>query len=74
MTTNNFQQSAKIYQFPIRTSPTAVGPREQAMPTMNVGSPRLAKAAFGSGWYHDAAIQEAERPVRNSIADIVPSR
>jgi hypothetical protein len=40
----------------------------------NVAAPRLARAAFGSGWYHDAAIQEAERPARNSIADIVPIR
>jgi hypothetical protein len=74
MTINNFQQSAKIYQFPVRIRPTAAGSREQAMIAGNVAAPRLARAAFGSGWYHDAAIQEAERPARNSIADIVPIR
>jgi hypothetical protein len=70
MKTNNFQQSAKIYQFPARVRPTAAGSGDVA----NGMSPRLAKAAFGSGWYHDAAIQEAERPAKNSIADIVPIR
>ena len=70
MTTNNFQQSAKIYQFPVRTCPTAAGSREQATPVVNVTSPRVAKAAPSGAWYHDAAIQEAERPARNSIVPI----
>jgi hypothetical protein len=73
MTTNNFQQSATIYQFPVRTRPTAAGPRDQTMPAVNVGSPRLARAV-SSAWYHDAAIQEAERPMRKSLADVVPLR
>lgn len=74
MSTIDFQQSAKIYQFPVRSHQTAAGSREQAIPAVNVTGPRLARAAFGSGWYHDAAIQEAERPAKNSVADIVPIR
>ncbi len=74
MTTNNFQQSAKIYQFPVRTPSIVAGSREQATPAVNVTSTRLAKAASSSGWYHDAAIQEAERSARKSLADIVPIR
>jgi hypothetical protein len=72
MTTNNFQQSAQIYQFPARVRATSVS--SDFGDVASVMSPRLAKAAFGSGWYHDAAIQEAERPAKKTIANVVPIR
>jgi hypothetical protein len=70
MMPNNFQQSAKIYQFPLRTRPAAAGSREQATPAMNVGSSRLVRVASSGAWYHEEAIQEAERPARNSVVPI----
>ena len=74
MTTNNFQQSAKIYQFPVRSRRVADRMREEAAPVVNIVPPRLAKAASSSAWYHDAAIQESVRSEKSDIADIVSIR
>jgi hypothetical protein len=58
MTTNSEEAgSAKIYQFPARGRFAAVTPRESkptAIPPQHV-------AAVSGGWYHDEAIQDAER-------------
>lgn len=62
MTTSVHRESAKIYQFPVRVHATAGGRRDEGKPVANLTSPRVAKAVFGSGWYHDAAIQDAEQP------------
>jgi len=63
--------SATIYQFPTRTRARPVGRLQDlqrgdlhgesnlALPTS--ASMRVANASFGSGWYHDEAIREAER-------------
>lgn len=61
MATNFSPGSAKIYQFPTRVRPTIGGHREEPAPVVDLMSPRLAQAAFGGGWYHEEAIQEAER-------------
>ncbi|MFL5338482.1 MAG: DUF2735 domain-containing protein [Geminicoccaceae bacterium] len=60
MDTGVRRESAKIYVFPVRA---------RARPDDRDGSvePRAEsavahyKAAVGSGWYHEAAIQEADR-------------
>jgi hypothetical protein len=52
--------SAQIYQFPPRGRFAL-----NAEPRTNLESQPLVKVVAGSGWYHDAAIQEAERPRSN---------
>jgi len=63
MTKSDYGGSAKIYQFPVRVRAAAVGHREE--PSVDVASSRVTKAAVGSGWYHEDAIQEAERARKN---------
>jgi hypothetical protein len=50
--------SAKIYQFPARPRVTAGGHRNASGPGVVVGLPIQPKIVFGSGWYHEEAIQE----------------
>ena len=66
MTTNVHRESAKIYQFPVRVRAAAGGHRDGGKPVVEL-SPRVAKASFGSGWYHDAAIQDAERDLGRQV-------
>jgi hypothetical protein len=55
MTTSLERGSAKIYQFPTKRRPVRFdGPNFAS----NVSSPSVAPTAFGSGWYHDEAIQD----------------
>ena len=66
MTTNSYRGSAKIYQFPARVRPALGGRRAETEPTEDLSPPNLAslrvtQAAFGSAWYHEEAVQEAER-------------
>ena len=68
MTTNSDRASAKIYQFPARGRFAASGPsghRNDTETTATLPSPPVVKAAVGSGWYHEAAIQDAERARKN---------
>jgi hypothetical protein len=57
MTTNSDRESAKVYQFPSRGR-FAANQRHETKP---LTSQQVVKAAVGSGWYHEAAIEEAER-------------
>ena len=62
MTTNVQGGSATIHQFPARgrfASRAGDQDTEQAI------SPRPARVVFGSGWYHEEAIREAERARKN---------
>jgi hypothetical protein len=61
MTTSTSGGSAQIYQFPPRGR-FGLNARDESQA---VESQPLVKVAAGSGWYHDAAIQEAERPRSN---------
>jgi Protein of unknown function (DUF2735) len=57
MTTSTSGGSAQIYQFPPRGRFALNGRNES-----QAAEPQpIVKVAAGSGWYHDAAIQEAER-------------
>ena len=63
MTTNIYGHTAKIYQFPAGGKAGIGERREKAKPIARLPkhSQQFADAAAGSGWYHEAAIQEAER-------------
>jgi uncharacterized protein DUF2735 len=64
MSTTFQHESAKIYTFPTRAK-TKVGKygsyADQTNSLMNAGSLRAASVASDSGWYHEAAIEEAKR-------------
>ena len=60
MTTSSDRASATIYQFPARGR-FAANERDATKPTATLSSQQVVKAAVGSGWYHEAAIEEAER-------------
>jgi uncharacterized protein DUF2735 len=53
--------SARIYQFPARGRFAASGQRETTEPAATTALPRDVKVVAGSAWYHDEAIQVAER-------------
>jgi hypothetical protein len=57
MTTSD-RVSAEIIQFPARGRFSAAS-QDRTMAAQY--SQRVARVAFGSGWYHDEAIDEAER-------------
>jgi hypothetical protein len=54
------QETAKIYQFPRRIAPNSVGFRQEYASAADSASQPLPAVEFGSGWYHQAAI-DAER-------------
>jgi hypothetical protein len=55
------RQSAKIYQFPVSARATARLTSHAASSRAAELPARLARVEFGSGWYHDAAIHDAEQ-------------
>jgi len=66
MTANTDRGSATIYQCPAAgrarlglLSGLAIR-REEHKPADNFASPRIAKVAAGSAWYHEDALQDAE--------------
>jgi hypothetical protein len=63
MPTSVHRESAKIYQFPTRIRPIVDRHRDEVTTSADAASPRVATAVFGSGWYHEAAI-DAERSVK----------
>ncbi|HEV2901072.1 MAG TPA: DUF2735 domain-containing protein [Pseudaminobacter sp.] len=61
MSTTFPHESAKIYTFPKRARIKADARGDQANSVVSRASPNIANVAVGSGWYHEAAIEEAER-------------
>jgi hypothetical protein len=55
------RETARIYRFPISARIGAVDSRKEIRPVAELDGRRVTKAAIGSGWYHEAAIEEAER-------------
>ncbi len=49
--------SAKIYQFPVGGRRALSGSRIEGQPAADQAAPRMAI----TGWYHEAAIEEAKR-------------
>jgi hypothetical protein len=66
MAANIQHETAKIYAFPTRAQ-LATGYRRDmsAMASEVAEALRLKRTDFGSGWYHDAAIEEAGRDKKN---------
>ena len=65
MNTNLNREPAEIIPFPSRARTTLGELRDVAKPVAKVPSPRAVKIASGSGWYHEAAIQDADRTFKN---------
>jgi hypothetical protein len=64
MTTSLNHGSAKIYQFPAGGRSALGGRRyEETKAAADLASTPISEVASGSGWYHEAAIQES-KPVR----------
>ena len=61
MTTGFQRESATIYEFPRRGRFAATTPHDER----TSASFALPRVVFGSGWYHDEAIEEADRARRN---------
>jgi Protein of unknown function (DUF2735) len=64
MTTSLAGGSAQIYEFPPRGR-FALNGRDESQLRANLEIQPLVKVASGSGWYHDAAIDEAEHSRSN---------
>lgn len=62
MTQDLNRGSAKIYQFPTGGRTGVRVRRDDVEPVASHTSPRFAKAACGSAWYHEEAIEQAEQP------------
>ena len=63
--TTSFRESAKIYQFPARIRP-ALGGYQEAKLAENPSAPASLRVTdVGGAWYHEAAVQEADRPSRS---------
>jgi Protein of unknown function (DUF2735) len=58
MTTNVQTGSATIYEFPRRGRFAVSGQADASTSIANPALQRAPKISFGSGWYHDEAIQE----------------
>ena len=65
MTTSHDRGSAEIYQFPPRGRFAAGSKRDDSKSVSGLASPRAPMTAFGGNWYHEEAIQEAERARRS---------
>jgi hypothetical protein len=65
MTANFSEESAKIYQFPAGGRSALGGRRHEAKPEVEFIAPRVANVALGSAWYHEAAVQAADRTRKN---------
>lgn len=61
MITNSRPPTAKIYQFPRKTSLSAAGAVRDIKSVTDHRLRVVPNVEFGSGWYHEAAI-EADRP------------
>jgi hypothetical protein len=57
--------SAKIYAFPARGRFAASDYCDEANLAAHITSPQVVNAAVGGSWYHEAAIQDAERARKN---------
>jgi Protein of unknown function (DUF2735) len=62
MTASIYRESAKIYVFPTRTRTASTLYHGDPRPVTALNNNRLPVVEFGSGWYHDAAIQETSDP------------
>ncbi|OYX74608.1 MAG: hypothetical protein B7Y95_05940 [Rhizobiales bacterium 32-66-11] len=62
MASSQYSGSAKIYAFPAGGRAGVSGRQTPAKPVNDLAAMQIATQNFGSSWYHEAAIQEAETP------------
>lgn len=57
-------RSATIYEFPAggRSAAKGAGSREETKRMAALAAMTTCEAAFGAGWYHDAAIRDSDKP------------
>lgn len=60
MASTNHIATANIYKFPVRARAQASS-RASYSPVAELHGPRLERMDFGSAWYHDAAMEDAQR-------------
>lgn len=60
MAVSHNPESATIYQFPSKGTRLG-GSRLEDGSTKDRKAPRVQFVEFGSGWYHEAAVQDADR-------------
>jgi hypothetical protein len=65
MTIGAHRESARIYRFPDRGRTSVRNLREPAEPATETAPQPVVKAAPGSGWYHEAAIEAAEGKLKS---------
>jgi hypothetical protein len=65
MNTDLNRGSAEIIPFPSRARTTSGELRDVARPVAKFPLPRAVKVASGSSWYHEVAIQDAERTFKS---------
>ena len=61
MTTSHDRGSAEIYQFPPRGRFAVAGRRNEPKSAAGISLSRPTTTAFSGSWYHEEAVQEAER-------------
>jgi hypothetical protein len=61
MTRSLHQESAKIYQFPVQTRTAGASYCGPSRPVTDIRTTQYVHVDCGAGWYHEAAIQDAER-------------
>ena len=61
MTANAHRGSATIYQFPAGGRASLGSRGDEARPVEKIVGSRVAIVASGSAWYHEEAVQSAER-------------
>jgi hypothetical protein len=62
MTKNRPSETAKIYDFPAGGRRSLPNSQHGVLPDAHEPHPALTWAECGSGWYHDAAVQEPAKP------------
>ncbi|WP_336491352.1 DUF2735 domain-containing protein [Methylobacterium nigriterrae] len=56
------RETAKIYQFPVKARAASGTARDDGQAGAEMRSRSVVATSAGSAWYHEAAVQEAERP------------
>jgi len=60
MTATTVRETAKIYEFPKRVRPATSLRHDEAVLAIDIKSQNFSDAAYGSSWYHEAALIEVE--------------
>jgi hypothetical protein len=61
MTENSYRATAQIYQFPIGGRSGLAVRRETSKPAAEYNLETTTKVAIGGSWYHEEAVNEADR-------------